>query len=41
MKKEIKIPRAIRKTKLTGETKMSKKNREALEMIRSWRGQFG
>lgn len=35
------IPTALRKTKLVGETKMSKRNREALELIRAYRGSFG
>lgn len=40
-KKEIKIPYSIRKTRLKGETKLSKMNKEALEKIRSFRGSFG
>jgi hypothetical protein len=39
--KKKQIPSAIRKTKLVGETEMSKRNRKALEMIKAYRGSFG
>lgn len=38
IKKEI--PQAIRKTRLKGETKMSKRNRKMLEIIRAFRAKY-